>query len=132
MVALPKERRAGRHRGGRSFPRLSISKRIPLGRMYARKQIDQSQFLAGRTYQQHHDAAIIGSVRSIDLSKTKVSGGLAAEPLTDHRRRAAAQLRAIEARVQRRYGDVWVCLVRAVLAERRPVEPCARGRSALR
>ena len=63
----------------------------PLGRLFARRQIGQPQFLAGRMYQEHHDAAMITSVRSVDLSKTKVSGGLPAEPLTERQRRAAAK-----------------------------------------
>jgi hypothetical protein len=98
----------------------------PLRRLFARRQIGQPQFLAGRMYQEHHDAAIITSVRSVDLSKTKVSGGLPAEPLTERQRRAAARLRSIEGSVQRRYGDVGLWLVRLVLAERRPLEATAR------
>ena len=98
----------------------------PLGRLFARRQIGQPQFLAGRMYQEHHDAAVITSVRSVDLSKTKVSGGLPAEPLTERQRRAAARLRSIERSVQRRYGDVGLWLVRLVLAERRPLEATAR------
>jgi hypothetical protein len=97
-------------------------KEDPLGRMYARRQIDQPRFLAGRSYQECHDAAVIGAIRSVDLSRTKVSGGLPAEPLTDRQRKAAAKLRAIEARVEQRHGDVGIGLVRAVLAERRPLE----------
>ena len=84
-----------------------------------------------RSYQQYHDATIIGSMRSVDLSKTKVSGGLPAEPLTEARRKAAARLRSIEAQVEKRYGDVGVGLVRAVLADRRPVEAAARSAGAV-
>jgi hypothetical protein len=98
----------------------------PLGRLFARRQIGQPQFLAGRTYQECHDAAVIGSVRSLDLSKDVVSGGQSAEPLTDRQRQAAAKLRSIEAQVHRRYGNVGVGLIRAVLAERRPLEATAR------
>jgi hypothetical protein len=98
----------------------------PLGRLYARRQIGQPQFLAGREYQECHDAAVITAVRSVDLSKTKVSGGLPAEPLTERQRRAAAKVRSIEASVLRRYGDVGLWLVRLVLAERRPLEATAR------
>jgi hypothetical protein len=98
----------------------------PLGRLFARRQIGQPQFLAGREYQECHDAAIITAVRSVDLSKTKVSGGLPAEPLTERQRRAAAKVRSIEASVLRRYGDVGLWLVRLVLAERQPLEATAR------
>jgi hypothetical protein len=70
---------------------------------------DQSQFLAGREYQQAHDASVIGSMRSVDLSKTKVIGGPMAEALTDRQRLAAARLRSIEAKALTRYGNVGVC-----------------------
>ena len=101
-------------------------KEDPLGRLYARKQIGQPAFLAGRSYQENYDAAQIGSVRSVDWSKTRVSGGLPPEPLTDRQRKAAAKLRSIETQVQRRYGDAGLWLVRLVLAERRPLEATAR------
>lgn len=101
-------------------------KEDPLGRLFARKQIGQPQFLAGRAYQENHDAAQIGSVHSLDLAKTPVSGGLPPEPLTDRQRQATTKLRAIEAQVQRRYGNAGLWLVRLVLAERRPLEATAR------
>lgn len=81
---------------------------------------------AGREYQQAHDASVIGSMRSVDLSKTRVSGALLAEPLTERQRKAADKLRSIEAQVQRRSGDVGVGLIRSVLAQRRPLEATAR------
>jgi hypothetical protein len=103
----------------------------PLGRMFARHQIDQAQFFGGRAYQEHHDAAVIGSVRSVALEKTRVSGGLPPDPLTDRQRRAAAKLRSIETEVQRRYGGVGIALARAVLADRQPVEQAARNAGAV-
>jgi hypothetical protein len=99
----------------------------PLGRMFARYQITESQFQAGREYRACHDAAQAGgAVRSIDWSRTKVSGGQLSEPLTDHQRLAAARLRSIEATVQQRYGEVGVALARRVLADRIPIERAAR------
>jgi hypothetical protein len=76
-----------------------------LGRMYARGTITEQQFHAGRTYQRAYDASVIGSVRSVDLSRTRVSGGLPPEPLTDRQHKAAAKLRHIEVQLQRHYGD---------------------------
>ena len=98
----------------------------PIGRLHSRHQIDEAQYQGARAYQECHDASLIGSVRSVNLSATRVSGGLPAEPLSDRQRRAAAKLRAIEGQVQMRYGNVGVWLVRLVLAERRPVEATAR------
>jgi hypothetical protein len=105
-------------------------KEDPLGRLYARKQIGQPQFLAGREYQECHDAAVITSIHSVDFARTKVSSGLPAEPLTERQRRAAAKLRSIESSVQRRYGDAGLWLVRLVLAERRPLEATAKAAGA--
>jgi hypothetical protein len=65
-----------------------------LGRMFARHQISEPQFLGGRASQTHHDASQVGSIRSVDLEKTRVSGGLLADPLTDRQKKAAARLRA--------------------------------------
>jgi hypothetical protein len=36
----------------------------PFGRMYARRQIDQPQYLAGRAYQETADQATLGAVRA--------------------------------------------------------------------
>jgi hypothetical protein len=70
-----------------------------LGRMYARRQIDQPQYLAGRAYQETADQATVGSIRSIDFSKTLVSGGALPDILTDSRKRAMKRLRQVEERV---------------------------------
>lgn len=113
---------------------VSNMKEDPLGRMFARRQIDQSQFAAGREYQQAYDLAVIGRIRSVDLTRTKVSGGLPPDPLPDYQRWAAVKLRSIEASVQRRYGEIGVSLCRAVLGDRRPIEQVGRagGVSSLR
>jgi hypothetical protein len=48
----------------------------PLGRMFARYQITQSQFQAGRGCQACHDAAQVGgAVRSIDWRKPRLVAG---------------------------------------------------------
>ena len=69
-----------------------------LGRMFARRQIGQPQYLAGRAYQECADRATLGSVRSIDLSKTKVSGGALPDMLTEAKQKAMARLRMVEQR----------------------------------
>ena len=102
----------------------------PVGRMHSRHQIDKAQYQAARAFQQVAEQATLGSVRSVDLSKTKVSGGLPPDPLTDHRRRAMSLLRNAEDRVARRYGTAGLGLTRAILVERRSVEATARARGA--
>lgn len=73
----------------------------PVGRMHSRKQIDEAQYKAARAYQQPADQATLGAVRSVDLSRTKVSGGQAPDPLTPGRQRAMERLRAVEERLAR-------------------------------
>jgi hypothetical protein len=48
---------------------------------------------------------VLEHLRSLDLTKTKVSGGLLAEPITERRKRAMAKLRKIEAELKTRNGD---------------------------
>src|SRR5262245_28012928 len=102
----------------------------PLGRMFARRQIDQPQYLGGSGYQAIHASTQIGSVRSIDVGKTKVDGGLPTEPLTDRRQRAAGRLRHVDAAVLRHHGMEGLGLARSVLCERQSVEATARLRGA--
>jgi hypothetical protein len=102
----------------------------PVGRMFARHQIDTAQYQAARAFQQAADQSTIGSIKSVDLEKTKVSGGLSPEPLTDGRRRAMARLRVAEERLMRRHGSEGLGLTRAVLVERQSVEQTARLRGA--
>jgi hypothetical protein len=98
----------------------------PLGRMFSRHQIDQPQYLGGRSYQELVEVVQIGSMRSVDLGKTPVSGGRFIEPLTDTRQRAARRLRSVEGAVVHHHGVEGLGLARAVLADRRSVEATAR------
>ena len=84
----------------------------PVGRMHSRHQLDNSQFKAARLYQLTADQAMLGTMRSIDLSRTKVSGGMPPDPLPDSRRKAMERLRAVEERVTRRYGSEGLGLTR--------------------
>jgi hypothetical protein len=103
----------------------------PLGRMFARRQIDQAQYQAARQYQETADRATLGAVRSVDLAKTKVSGGIAPDMLTPSKQHAMARLRRAEQRVTDRYGAEGLGLCRAVLTEGQSVEASARLRGAV-
>jgi hypothetical protein len=94
--------------------------------MFARHQIDRPQYLGGRGYQELVEVAQIGAMRSVDLGKTKVSGGRFSEPLTDGQQRAARRLRGVEGEVVHHHGVEGLALARAVLADRRSVEATAR------
>jgi hypothetical protein len=96
----------------------------------ARRQIDRPQYLGGREYQALFDATQIGLVRSVDLSKTKVSGIQRVDPLTDQRRRAGRKLHHADDAVMTRHGTEGLTLVRDVLCERRSVELAGRLRGA--
>jgi hypothetical protein len=98
--------------------------------MHSRHQIDQAQYSAARAYQELVDTSTIGAVRSVDLTKTKVSGVLAGDPLTPGRQRAMARLRVAEQRVANRFGLEGLGLTRAVLSDRISVEATARARGA--
>ena len=102
----------------------------PVGRMHSRHQIDQAQYQAARAYQELVDTSTIGAVRSVDLTKTKVSGTLAGDPLTPGRQWAMARLRVAEQRVASRFGLEGLGLTRAVLSDRQSVEQTARARGA--
>jgi len=105
-------------------------KEDPLGRMRQRHQCDEAQYLGGRQYQQLHDATQVALVRSIDLSKTKISGGQHLDPLSDKRQRASRKLRFADNAVHERYGTEGLMLLRDVLYERRSVEAAGRLRGA--
>ena len=96
--------------------------------MHARQQIDEAQYRAARKFQEAADRATLGTVRSIDLTKTKVSGGLPPDPLTPDRQRAMKWLRHAEQQLMHRHGAEGLGLTRAILVERQSVEQTARLR----
>jgi hypothetical protein len=102
----------------------------PVGRMHSRRQIDEAQYSAARAYQQAADRSMLGSVKSVDLSRTRVSGIVAADPLPPHRQRAMKALRAAEDALLRRHGFEGLGLCRSVLIDRQSVEQMARLRGA--
>ena len=102
----------------------------PVGRMHSRRQIDEAQYSAARAFQQAADQATLGAVKSIDWTKTRVTGGLPPDPLTPSRQKAMKWLRVAEEAVARRYGLEGLGLTRAVLCDRQSVEQTARLRGA--
>lgn len=100
----------------------------PLARMHSRRQIDQSQFLAGRAYQECFAAAQISNGGS-GFANVAVSGGGIADPLTEGRQRALQRLRILDLALMRRHGGEGVGLVRDVLGECLSIEQAARRRA---
>jgi hypothetical protein len=105
-------------------------KNDPVGRMHSRHQIDEAQFKAARAFQEAADRATLGAVRTLDWTRTPVSGGIAPDPLPEGRQKAMKWLRVAEEAVMRRHGAEGLALARAVLVERQSVEQTARLRGA--
>jgi hypothetical protein len=93
-------------------------KEDPLGRMFHRRQLDRALFLSGREYQALFDSTQVAIVRSVDLSKTKISGGQCFDPLTDSRQRASRKLHYADDAVMHRYGAEGLSLVSPMRAPR--------------
>lgn len=88
----------------------------PLGRLHARSQIDEVQYLAGRRWQALYEAVEIGGARGVDPTREAVDGGRGAvDGLTDARRKAAKQLATSDAML----GKEGKQLVRMVLGDRK-------------
>lgn len=84
----------------------------PLGRLHARGQIDEAQYLAGRRWQALYEAVEIGGARGIDPTREAVDGGRGAvDGLTDARRKAAKDL----ARADVALGSRGMNLIRSFL-----------------
>jgi hypothetical protein len=102
----------------------------PLGRMFARRQIDQPQFRAGREYQGLIDAVEVPGLRSVDLEKTKIDGARFGEPFSDRQRRLAAQLRKVDQTLTGRFGSEGLTVSRGVLSDRKSLEQVAKEHGA--
>lgn len=87
----------------------------PLGRLYARDQIDHAQYNAGRHYQGLLEHAEVGGLKAMDTTKEPVDGsGQFIEPITDRQIKAAKELN----RLSRVLGQEGEALVRATLGLR--------------
>lgn len=65
----------------------------PLGALWARRQIDDAKYCAGRHWQKLYEQAEIGGIRGMDTTREPVDGGgFRIEFLTERRRRAVAKL----------------------------------------
>lgn len=108
----------------------------PLGALWARRQIDEHQFIAGRHWQHLTEEAGAGGLRALDLTRERVDGGVRSfDGLTDRQRDAARALRRAEADL----GVQPALIARLVLEEGLTIAevadamdmPTARGRDRL-
>lgn len=95
--------------------RITVTRSIrddPLGRLHARGQVDEAQYLAGRRWQALYEAVEIGGARGIDPTREAVDGGRgASDGLTDARKKAARDL----ARADTALGSKGMNLIRSFL-----------------
>ncbi len=73
---------------------LRSTRHDPLFDMKSKKQIDQSEFVAGRHWQAAWENSELGAVRAIDFTREAVDGGSLPEMLTDIQRRAMQDIKA--------------------------------------
>ena len=98
----------------------------PIGRMHARRQVDEAQYSAARAYQQLYDRATIGTLSPADPSRIRVDGGQRPDPISAARMAAATRLRSVESTLQGQHGYIGLTLTRSVLTGGKSIEKSAR------
>jgi hypothetical protein len=96
----------------------------PLGRLWARQQIDDAKYQAGRKWQSDYEAAEIGAVGAIDTTKEPVDGRKFPDLVTDKQRKAIKAISDAGA-VLGIEGDA---LIRDILGKRMWMEQVAASR----
>jgi hypothetical protein len=98
----------------------------PIGRMHARRQVDEAQYSAARAYQRLYDTATIGNLSPADPSRIRVDGGKAPDPISAARMAAATRLRSVERTLSDWHGFAGLNLTRCVLTGGKSVDKAAR------
>jgi hypothetical protein len=94
----------------------------PLGRMFHRRQISESQYRAGRAWQSLWDAAEIGRIKTLDLTQTPVDGSpSASQGLSDRQWKAMQSLATLKAKL----GLQGTYIVQAILVDKRTIRSLA-------
>jgi hypothetical protein len=111
--------------------RITVIRRLDaLARLHHRRQIDDVQYEAAKTFQRAIDQATLGAMHTVDWARTKVSGGIPRDPLSEAQKRAMRLVRHAELQLMRRHGSDGLAITRCVLAEGQSVEQAARLRGA--
>lgn len=98
----------------------------PLGKMHARHHVSESEYLAGRAYQELAEtAAGRGAAASCWDGRTSTSTGRAPVPVNDSMIRAGRRLRAVNGRVCARFGTEGLAVLQGVLLQRRELHQLA-------
>jgi hypothetical protein len=98
----------------------------PIGRMHARRQVDEAQYSAARAYQRLYDCATIGQLSPADLLRPRVDGGRVPDPISAARMAAATRLRSVEGTLKDWHGHAGLSLTRCVLTGGKSVDKAAR------
>jgi hypothetical protein len=98
----------------------------PIGRMHARRQVDEAQYSAARVYQRLYDCATIGNLSPADPSRIRVDGGKAPDPISASRMAAATRLRSVEGTLKDWHGHAGLSLTLCVLTGGKSVDKAAR------
>ncbi len=107
----------------------------PLGRMHARRQVTNAEYLAGRAYQTLHETAgrrSIGNGWNAEGAGSHGSASYDRMLVTDEMLKADKRLRAVDNRLQGRFGTEGLTIVRAVLIEHQRLDAAATHRQTLR
>ncbi len=80
---------------GEKIVALRSTRDDPLAKLHTHRQIDEAQFRGGRAFQNDWEKAERGP-QAIDLTRERVDGGQAREPITEGQRRAVVRLNRIE------------------------------------
>jgi hypothetical protein len=105
-------------------------KQDPVGRMHARGQVDEHQFVAARAYQRLVEASAMGQLRAAQIEGRTGSGyGSGRLGVTDVGLAAARRLRGIDGLVGREHGRHGLEILRAVVINKVSVESHANGQS---
>ena len=111
---------------GQNGEQISVVRNIkddPLAGMLARRQIDQAQFIAGRTWQRYWEDSEIGCVRAVDPTKEPVDGkSPPRSPFTDKQQHAFSELQQVRG-ILGQEGNTIVC---EILGQRVQLEMVAQ------
>lgn len=99
----------------------------PLGRMHARGQLSEAEYLAGRAYQTLAETAAGGSGAGVWEYTGKAAPAARAGPVTDAMLRADRRIRAVDGRLRSQYGTIGVAVVRGVLLRHREIGRLSDG-----
>lgn len=102
-------------------------RRDPIGRMFARHQIGDAEHQAARDFQDLHDDAQIGVIRSIDPAKEAVDGGALPDVLTDKQQSAIRRIRTVERAIKDRHGAQGLVVLNGVIVAKLTVEQVANS-----